>query len=214
MNVSVAENTPAVESAREYPREISGQVEESNPDAETARNDLHDVIEFATRNSRENTLRFHDMKRAANFEVWKRAAEQGISEGQVLLGMCYLDGIGVPQDRAMGALWYRRAAEQGFIEAQKRLAECYRGGVGVPRDLEQAENWLRKAAEQELAALRKAAEHGDVEAMQRLAWEYEERGNHNGTAKPQSKNLSKNWRYFAKPPSKGMLRQCTNFTCG
>ena len=50
---------------------------------------------------------------------WYRlAADQGDAAVQVLLGMMYANGEGVPEDDAEAARWYRLAADQGFAAAQ------------------------------------------------------------------------------------------------
>uniref|UniRef100_UPI00260B7424 tetratricopeptide repeat protein n=1 Tax=uncultured Neisseria sp. TaxID=237778 RepID=UPI00260B7424 len=48
---------------------------------------------------------------------YRRAAEQGHAQAQVLLGVMYENGQGVRQDYAQAAQWYRRAKEQGAAEA-------------------------------------------------------------------------------------------------
>jgi len=40
---------------------------------------------------------------------------------QYHLGVCYLNGNGVPKDKARAVHWYRKAAAQGLAEAQKAL---------------------------------------------------------------------------------------------
>ncbi|MBR2126222.1 MAG: SEL1-like repeat protein [Akkermansia sp.] len=76
------------------------------------------------------------------------AAENGYAQAQNLLGDCYYDGHGVPQDYAQAVQWYRKAAEQGDADAQCSLGACYYSGHGVPQDYAEAVQWYRKAAEQ------------------------------------------------------------------
>jgi TPR repeat protein len=125
-----------------------------NADVEAAKKDFREITDYATRlqaeqGNPENGLKFFDMRRAENFEVWKKVAEKGVPEGQMLLAMCYGAGVGVPQDKAMGANLTRKAAEQGLAEAQCHLGMAYSEGFGVPQDKEEAVKWLRKASEQE-----------------------------------------------------------------
>ena len=82
-----------------------------------------------------------------NSSAWKRAAEGGNPEGQILIGWCYSLGIGVPLDSVEAVKWWRKAAEQGNIEMQFVLGLHYAAGIGVPEDMTEAINWLRKAAE-------------------------------------------------------------------
>ena len=79
---------------------------------------------------------------------WKKAAEAGDPEAQVLLGICYYFGDGIPRDVEEAARWYRKAAEQGHAEAQCRLGLCYDAGTGVLQDKAEAMEWYRRAAEQ------------------------------------------------------------------
>src|ERR1700743_1863214 len=65
-------------------------------------------------------------------------AEKGIASDQVILGMKYDQGDGVPKDAAEAMKWYRKAADQGYEPAKKILA--------LPTDSEGL-NALRKSAE-------------------------------------------------------------------
>ena len=132
-----------------------------NKDKAIAKKDLREINEYEKGNSAEDVQKYLDMKRAEKFEVWKRAAEKGIPEGQVLFGMCHVSGVGVPQDEAVGVNWWRKAAEQGCVEAQLKLIDCYRNGFGVPQDEAEAVKWLHKAAE-----------HGTAEMQFNLGMNY------------------------------------------
>jgi len=48
---------------------------------------------------------------AANW--FRKAAEQGDTGAQTMLGLLYDTGHGVKQDYAQAEIWYRKAAEQG-----------------------------------------------------------------------------------------------------
>ena len=52
-------------------------------------------------------------------------AEQGVALAQLILGVMYADGLGVPQDYAAAAAWYRKAADQGHAAAQFNLGFMY-----------------------------------------------------------------------------------------
>jgi len=101
-------------------------------------------------------------------------AEEGDVKAKVKLAELYIEGKGVFQDEAMGAIWYERAAESGNAEAQFWLAMLYRDGIGVPRNEREVERWLRMAAAQEhqdaVAALRESTARWLVEA-ERIAEE-------------------------------------------
>lgn len=121
---------------------------DNRADVGAIKKDFRDVADYMEKGIAENQQKYFDMKRAENFDMWKRTAEQGIPEGQFLFGRCYVDGCGVPQDTALGVNWWRKAAEQGLAEAAYKLSECYRCGIGVPEDESEAIKWLHRAAEQ------------------------------------------------------------------
>jgi TPR repeat protein len=64
------------------------------------------------------------------------------------LGMMYLSGWGVPQDRRAAVPWLRKAADQGLAVAQRVLGDMYARGEGVSLDSRAAASWYRKAANQ------------------------------------------------------------------
>ena len=107
---------------------------------------------------------YHQNKYAEAAEWYRKAAEQGDADAQLMLGVMYELGQGVPQDYAQAAEWYRRAAEQGSATAQIPLGHMYRHGRGVPQDYAKAVEWYRKAAEQgnaiAQAILARMYEHG------------------------------------------------------
>lgn len=112
-------------------------------------------------------------------------AEAGDAEAQYELGVMYLKGQGVDQDRDQALLWLKRAsdggnqqatsklsrvqkeqekfdelaanAQSGDIDAQYEVAMMYLKGRGVRQSGQQARKWLGKAAEQ-----------GDARAITRL----------------------------------------------
>jgi TPR repeat protein len=45
------------------------------------------------------------------------------------LGVCYVNGLGVPVDRSEGLKWYRRAAAAGSSAAQQDLLALEAQGV-------------------------------------------------------------------------------------
>lgn len=77
---------------------------------------------------------------------WYRlAADEGLPEGQLFLGLMYWSGLGVPQDYVEAAKWYHHAANQWLTEAQHRLGVMYANGQGVPQDYVQAHMWFNLA---------------------------------------------------------------------
>ena len=106
----------------------------------------------------------------AEIEQIRKAAEQGDAEAQTILGACYLNGAGVPENKTEAIKWLRMAAEQGNALAQGALGVCYFRGDGVPENKTEAIKWFRMAAEQgneEAAALLQNVEARAVESVQR-----------------------------------------------
>ena len=75
-----------------------------------------------------------------------RSAEEGVAAAQVLLGIMYDLGRGVPEDDAEAVKWYRLAADQGNADAQFNLGNRYANGEGVPRNDVTAYAWWNIAA--------------------------------------------------------------------
>jgi TPR repeat protein len=55
---------------------------------------------------------------ASNLAAIRKAAEQGDAASQHKLGVAYVNGQGVPQDKAQGLSWLRKALAQGHAETQ------------------------------------------------------------------------------------------------
>ncbi len=85
---------------------------------------------------------------ASEFNLKKKAAEQGDAGNQSKLGNMYYFGQGVKKDDAEAAKWFRKAADQDQAYAQNRLGSFYSTGQGVKQDKAEAAKWFRKAAEQ------------------------------------------------------------------
>jgi TPR repeat protein len=82
-------------------------------------------------------------------------AKEGNALAQVILGLMYLDGHGVPKDNKTAVKWYTLAAEQGDADAQYNLGVMYENGQGVPQDYKTAVKWYRLAAAQGNATTQK-----------------------------------------------------------
>jgi S1-C subfamily serine protease len=81
-----------------------------------------------------------------SLEELRSLAEDGYVPAQVLLGMRYSDGDGVPQNYSEAAKWFRKAAEAGNREAQHNLGISYAEGEGVPQNHREAAKWFLMAA--------------------------------------------------------------------
>jgi len=90
----------------------------------------------------------HQHQSNENENRYRKAAEQGDAQAQMLLGEhCW--STGVENDQHEAVKWFCKAAEQGFAEAQRRLFGLYFFGDGVvKKDVQLAMTWCRKAAEQ------------------------------------------------------------------
>lgn len=128
--------------------------------------------------------------------LFAQAADLGYAPSAYRLGECYEYGkLNCPQDPALSIHYYTLAAEQGHREACFALTAWYLvGSPGVlPQSDEQAYVWAKRAADKELPKAeyalgyfsecgigtvrnteeamqwyKKAAEHGDTRAIQRL----------------------------------------------
>ena len=86
----------------------------------------------------------------AQAAIWyRKAADQGNSVAEMMLGIHYEKGRGVAQDNAQALAWYRKAADQGYVLAQGKLGVVYQQGLGVAQDYAQAIAWYRKAIAQD-----------------------------------------------------------------
>jgi TPR repeat protein len=78
---------------------------------------------------------------------FRKAADLGFPDAQLMLGSAYDAGKGVAKDCVEAARWYRRAAEQGDTTAQSIVGGIYLTGDGVEKDIPTGLDWYRKAAE-------------------------------------------------------------------
>lgn len=76
------------------------------------------------------------------------AASQGDLEAMKLLGLMYLKGLGVEEDKELALKWLRRPAEGGMSDAQLIMGMMYLKAWGTSENLDEAARWLRLASEQ------------------------------------------------------------------
>jgi len=134
-------------------RSIEGNKTAEETLAEIVINDLRDFSEYS-RKHYDKTIgeKYLEAKSKDKFEYWKKAADAGIAEGQILLAMCHSLGFCVSQDDTESVKWYRKAAEQGNARAQSHIGWLYQNGIDVAKDESEAVLWYRKAVEQEFAS--------------------------------------------------------------
>ncbi|RTL58731.1 MAG: sel1 repeat family protein [Sphingobacteriales bacterium] len=78
----------------------------------------------------------------------RQAAEKGNAEAQYNYGICYQQGVGVPQSDSIANTWFLKAAHQGWRDAQFKIAFSYATGLGVTQNHHQAFSWSVKCAYQ------------------------------------------------------------------
>jgi hypothetical protein len=122
---------------------------------------------------------FKKGRQAAKTGDWKTAlaeltplAVQGNADAQVILGVMYVFGRGVPENDKTAVKWYTLAAEQGHAKGQYNLGYMYDNGRGVPENDKTAVKWFTLAAEQGNADARSQleimAEKGSLYAQRTL----------------------------------------------
>lgn len=82
----------------------------------------------------------HNYREAIKYLL--RPANQGDSDSQVILGLCYNQ----LNEHIEAARWLRRAADQGHGSAMSMLGAYYIVGKGVPEDTDEGVRLLQKAA--------------------------------------------------------------------
>ena len=103
----------------------------------------------ATRNYNE-ALQYHNKKIYSKaFSLFESAAQRGLPEAQVYVGMYYDYGYFVPQDKATAFSYYMMAAQQGNAWGQCTVGTCYLTGTGTAQDFDKAAAWLRRAAQKD-----------------------------------------------------------------
>jgi TonB family protein len=105
---------------------------------------------------------------------FEKAAKQGYSMAQFMVGMSYLRGNGAAVDAPKGIDWLRKAATQGHLYAQLVVGNAYFNGNGVSKDLSQALQWWRKAADRGLAEAQANLGAAYVEGDRGVARDYRE----------------------------------------
>ncbi|CAN5403822.1 hypothetical protein BH23VER1_BH23VER1_21710 [soil metagenome] len=82
----------------------------------------------------------------AAIQLCARAADSGQIDAMNQMGMFYLAGTGLPQDRVAASGWFRLAADSGSAHGMMNLAECYAQGGGVVANPAQAVVLTSRAA--------------------------------------------------------------------
>ncbi len=114
-------------------------------------------------------------------------ANKGDARAELVIGLKYLSGDGVPADNAQAARWLERAAQRGNAVGQNHLGALYQNGRGITRDIAQAKHWYEAAAAQ-----------GDRHAMSNLAMLY-------AGASGENRNFATAARWFQRSASLGFV---------
>ena len=123
-------------------------------------------------------------------ELYRKAAEKGLSEAMSNYGVCLQEGEGVQADEKIGFEFIRKAAKAGNADGLAQLGMCYRNGHGVQADPKKGLKYLKEAAmkgnafaqvnygiflqeddfsEEGARWIEKAAEQGDPEGLYNMA---------------------------------------------
>lgn len=68
------------------------------------------------------------------FVKWLFLASNGYAKAQNAIGVCYLKGYGVEQNKAEAINWFELAASHDCVSSIFNLGTCYRSGYGVEKD--------------------------------------------------------------------------------
>jgi localization factor PodJL len=113
-------------------------------------------------------------------------ANSGNAKAELLIGLKYIDGDGIPANPAEGAKWLQKSAAQNEPVAAYRLGTLYERGKGVPADAAKATHFYQVAAQA-----------GNRKAMHNLAVAYAQGS---GT----TKNFAEAARWFSKAAALGL----------
>ncbi|KAJ3250309.1 hypothetical protein HK103_003635 [Boothiomyces macroporosus] len=80
------------------------------------------------------------------FQYCKKAASQGLSQAQNLVGNYYLEGVGCEADPEMAMIWYIKGAEQREPTSIYNIGTLFERGLGVPASITAAIQWYERAA--------------------------------------------------------------------
>ena len=84
---------------------------------------------------------------AKALELFKAATDKGDDNGAFLMGIAYMNGVGVPKDDAQAMPWLIRAAKANNVQAQFWVGEFTAKGRGVPADWKAALPYFQRAAQ-------------------------------------------------------------------
>jgi len=86
-----------------------------------------------------------DYQRA--MQIWLPLAEKDNADAQYNIGILYMKGLGVSENKRTAFNWYKRAAKLGNTDAMYNLGIMYNKGKVMIRSPKDAIKWWTKAAE-------------------------------------------------------------------
>ncbi|KAG0317658.1 hypothetical protein BGZ99_006176 [Dissophora globulifera] len=94
--------------------------------------------------SRQKLRRMGSMDKAEAMVTARKELVMALYE----LGMSYLKGWGVSQDKGVAFSYFKIAADLGDVDSQNETALCYYDGIGVEKDMYESARYYRLAAAQ------------------------------------------------------------------
>lgn len=79
---------------------------------------------------------------------YQKAADKGHRNAQFNLGVCYLNGQGVPKNDRLAFKYYHKAALQSDPDAEYTVGMCYLREIGTSKDEELGLQFLQRSAKQ------------------------------------------------------------------
>ena len=91
-----------------------------------------------------NAFAVGDYQTAAN--IWLVEAYEGTRDAQFNLGVMYIEGKGVAQNRDDALFWFAKAAENDHVQAQYNLGHLYFEDKDNQESLEKGAAWWRRSS--------------------------------------------------------------------
>lgn len=85
-------------------------------------------------------------------DLLQQATDKGSSEGELWLGRCYANGLGVNESEKRAFELFKTSSEHGNADAAMELANCYIKGFGVMADKTRGRELMEQSARQGSAA--------------------------------------------------------------
>ena len=112
--------------------------------------DLGDVRAVVTLGDRSYSGKGVQQDYGRAVHLYKLALEKSEYAGAMVgLGMCFLEGRGVPRNVVAALGWLLKASAKGYGPAMVALGRCYELGLGVAKSWEDAASWYRKAGDRD-----------------------------------------------------------------